>query len=163
MSEERFELSRVAPPAPKAGAYANSATPTVIQILLHKIDKINLVNKKHPLIGVFFYIGRMPYFLSSLERYAFWHIFLASQNNLFKLSRRGLFGYTLVNRHFWVLPDLPACAENRHDSSYIKIYKKGGDPSTASATDALLRLRPCHRAYLETNKLALPVFPASLT
>jgi hypothetical protein len=64
-----------------------------------------LVNKKHPLIGVFFYIGRMPYFLSSLERYAFWHIFLASQNNLFKLSRRGLFGYTLVNRHFWVLPD----------------------------------------------------------
>ena len=28
VSEERFELSRVAPPAPKAGAYANSATPT---------------------------------------------------------------------------------------------------------------------------------------
>jgi len=36
------------------------------------------------------------------------------------------------------------------NSSYIKIYKKGGDPSTASATDALLRLHPCHRSYLKT-------------
>ncbi len=39
-------------------------------------------------------------------------------------------------------------SDRQEVSTFVeKYFQKGGDPSTASATDALLRLRPSHRSH----------------